>query len=162
MYNIVYKLHSAKVIKSKWVDNIKELLCSLGFSGIWYNQCCLNIKWLVNASKQKLKGQFIQKWITNLEMTSDSNNYKLFKTKFEKSEYVLKLPSYLCVKYIRFRTRNHRLPVEVGRWRSIPLSDRKCNLCNKDIGDEYHYLLNSLRMQDRHLLSHIFSTDQTY
>ena len=76
IYNIVYELHSAKVIKSKWVDNLKELLCSLVFfSGIWYNQCFLNSKWLVKASKQKLKDQCIQKWITNLEMTSDSNNY---------------------------------------------------------------------------------------
>ena len=28
IYNIVYELHSAKVIKSNWFDNIKELLCS--------------------------------------------------------------------------------------------------------------------------------------
>ena len=74
IYNIVYELHSAKVIKSKWVDNLKELLCSRVFSGIWYNQCFLNSKWLVKASKQKLKDQCIQKWITNLEMTSDSNS----------------------------------------------------------------------------------------
>ena len=33
IYNIVYELHSAYVIKSKWVDNVKELFCSLGFSG---------------------------------------------------------------------------------------------------------------------------------
>ena len=55
IYNIVYELNSAKVIKSKWVYNIKELLCSLGCSVIWYNQRFLNTKWLVNASKQNLK-----------------------------------------------------------------------------------------------------------
>ena len=81
---LFYEMHSAKVVKSKWVDNIKELLWSLGFLGIWYNECFLNSKWLVKASKQKLKDQFIQKWIANLEITSDSNSYKLFKTKLKR------------------------------------------------------------------------------
>lgn len=39
-----------------------------------------------------------------------------------------------------FRTRNHRLPVECGRWFGIALQDRKCKFCNTDIGDEFHYL----------------------
>ena len=43
---------------------------------------------------------------------------------------------------IRFRTSNHNLPVEKGRWENIILADRKCRLCQKnDIGDEFHYLL---------------------
>ena len=40
-----------------------------------------------------------------------------------------------------YRTRNHRLPVEVGRWQSIPLNERLCSYYKSDIGDEYHYLL---------------------
>ena len=43
---------------------------------------------------------------------------------------------------IKFRTRNHMLPVETGRWRRIPRENRKCHLCHLDIGDEYHYLIN--------------------
>ena len=44
-------------------------------------------------------------------------------------------------KIIKYRTGNHRLPVETGRWDDIPLNERKCKICTEDdIGDEYHYL----------------------
>ena len=51
------------------------------------------------------------------------------------------LPENLAKRFLAFRTRNHRLPVEVGRWTGINLHERKCTFCNSDIGDEYHYLL---------------------
>lgn len=141
VYNIMFNLHKDNEIKSQWIDNVKCLLCSLGFSGIWDTQSFLNTKWIVAATKQKSLDLYIQKWFSTIENTSNSNTYKLFKTKFERSHYINLLPRTLCLKYIRFRTRNHRLPVETGRWRSVPLSDRTCNHCNKDLGDEYHYLL---------------------
>ena len=40
-----------------------------------------------------------------------------------------------------FRSRNHRFPVELGRWYGKPLNERICHFCNSDLGDEYHYLL---------------------
>ena len=66
IYKFVHELHSAKEIKSTWV-NIKELLFSLVFffSGIRYKQCLLNSKWRVKASNQKHEDQFMHKWITN-------------------------------------------------------------------------------------------------
>jgi hypothetical protein len=43
----------------------------------------------------------------------------------------------------KFRTTNHKLPIEHGRWNNIPRENRKCNLCNlEEIGDEFHYILN--------------------
>ena len=43
----------------------------------------------------------------------------------------------------KFRTTNHNLPIEHGRWNNIPRENRKCNLCNlEEIGDEFHYILN--------------------
>ncbi len=48
----------------------------------------------------------------------------------------------MCLSMVRFRTANHKLPIETGRWSGIYHSDRKCNLCNNnDLGDEFHYLL---------------------
>ena len=41
----------------------------------------------------------------------------------------------------RLRTSNHKLPIETGRYHQIELKDRICQLCHKDIGDEFHYLL---------------------
>ena len=40
-----------------------------------------------------------------------------------------------------FRTRNHRLPVETGRWRGIPFKERVCQFCSEDEGDEFHTIM---------------------
>ena len=50
------------------------------------------------------------------------------------------LSPYYCKRIMAFLTRNHNLPIEVGRWQNIPANERKCQHC-RDLGDEYHYLL---------------------
>ena len=52
------------------------------------------------------------------------------------------LPINDCVSLFKFRTANHKFPIETGRWDGTPLYNRKCNLCLKDkVGSEQHYLL---------------------
>ena len=42
----------------------------------------------------------------------------------------------------KLRTRNHKLPIECGRWQGIERNRRLCKLCQKqEIGDEFHYIL---------------------
>ena len=42
---------------------------------------------------------------------------------------------------VKFRTSNHMLPIEEGRFNQIARPDRKCLFCDSnDIGDEYHYI----------------------
>ena len=36
----------------------------------------------------------------------------------------------------KFRTSNHKLPIETGRWSNIPRNQRICHLCETEIGDE--------------------------
>mgnify|MGYP007091342504 CR=1 FL=1 len=46
--------------------------------------------------------------------------------------------------YVNFRTGNHFLPVETGRWEGIDITDRTCALCenvNEIASEEYHYIL---------------------
>ena len=43
---------------------------------------------------------------------------------------------------MRFRTRNTKLSVEIGRWNGTPLGERTCTLCHTDVDDEYHYILS--------------------
>ncbi len=44
---------------------------------------------------------------------------------------------YLC----KYRTCNHRLPIETGIYLKLERNRRVCKLCgNGDLGDEYHYL----------------------
>ena len=49
---------------------------------------------------------------------------------------------------IKFRTRNHRLPIETGNWTRTPIIQRTCNFCNNKIGDEFHYLLECEQLND--------------
>ena len=42
----------------------------------------------------------------------------------------------------RFRTMNHKLPIEKGQWKNIEWNQRLYSLCNKyALGDEYQFLL---------------------
>ena len=40
----------------------------------------------------------------------------------------------------KLRCSNLKLPIETGRWANIRKQNRKCHLCNLDIGNEFHYL----------------------
>ena len=49
-----------------------------------------------------------------------------------------------ALKYIvcTFRTVNHKLPIETGRYTRIPRNERVCKMCNSgQLGDEYHFSL---------------------
>ena len=66
-------------------------------------------------------------------------------------KYLTKLSKFYYDEIIKFRAGNHRLIIETGRWEDTPLSERKCNVCNKnDIGNEYIYLFSCdfLRMKE--------------
>ena len=122
----------------KWLENVRSILISCGFSGIWDNQSFPNRNWLVKSIRQKLTDLFLNEWKPQVESNSSCYIYRPFKQKFGFEEYLINAPA----KYlIKFRTRNQRLPTENGRWRRIPRENRKCHLCHSDIGDEFHYLL---------------------
>lgn len=46
-----------------------------------------------------------------------------------------------AIDFCRFRTTNHKLPIEQGRWENGDRNNRINFLCNSDIGDEFHYIL---------------------
>ena len=76
----------------------------------------------------------------NVENSGSFHTYRLFKHKFQLENYLLKLPYVMKENLCLFRTRNHNLPIECGRWRNVDISERKCHLCHLDVGDEFHFL----------------------
>ena len=56
------------------------------------------------------------------------------------NNYIKFLPNKEVKILTAFRTRYHRLPVELGRWSSIPFNERICSLCYSEIGDEFHFI----------------------
>ena len=67
--------------------------------------------------------------------------------------YFAILDSKNVVELCRFRTSNHKLPIEIGRWNNTNRNNRMCTHCTKnDLGDECHYILDSpFFEQDRNI-----------
>ena len=139
----------------KWMYEIKSILNSTGFSGIWNSQDLINRKWFIKAINQKLRDSFLSEWYQKVDTDL---NYRLFKHRFEFEQYLLMIPEQYRWYFISFRTRNHRLPVETGRWQNIELQERKCNLCSNAVGDEFHYMLmcDKLKEQRQNFLKACF------
>ena len=52
------------------------------------------------------------------------------------------LPETLVYPLIKFRTLNHKLPIQRGRFLNIPHEERVCSKCDShDLGDEFHCVL---------------------
>ena len=98
--------------------------------------------------KQKLMDMYIQIWSNLADSFSSETNYRIFKDSYEISKHIKILPNYFTKILFKFTTRNHKLPVEIGRWKSIPHNEKKCTLCNSDIGDEHHYIMSCVYFKE--------------
>ena len=68
----------------------------------------------------------------------------VIKTTFTLEKYITELSLKSAITLAKFRTTNHKLPIEKGRWENILLerNQRTCNICNRNaLGDENHFLL---------------------
>lgn len=101
-----------------------------------------NITCIKYNNKQRLQDQFIQKWANDIDNSSKGQIYKIYKENFGFEKYFSILTKKFWKPLIKFRTSNHRLPIETGRWYGIPLNDRSCTLCNiGKLADEFHFIL---------------------
>lgn len=148
MYPILYTLHKQNKCKSNWMNNVKNIITNNGYGNVWMSQNIFCRNWFRLSFKQKLIDQFLQNWNALINNSSSGINYRIFKNKFGLNKYFQQLNNKQCRILTAFRTRNHRLPIEIGRWNALPASERKCYLCNCDIGDEYHYLLTCNSFKD--------------
>ena len=147
MYQILFHMYKNNIIKSEYINNIKIIINTCGFSGIWESQSVANPKWFNLAISQKLQDQYLQNWSSIVDTSLCGTNYRLFKDEFGYSDYLSLLPHYYSNILLLFRTRNHRLPIEVGRCTDIPINERICQFCQKDMGDEFHYVLTCEHFQ---------------
>lgn len=143
--SIIYKLlynYFSNGVKTKWISSVEAIFQECGMNNIWLFHNYSNRTWLIKCVKQKLYDQFLQSWYTNSTF-SRGISYNLF------THFDFKLQLYLTsdlsdrnkTTLSNFRCSNHKLPIEVGRWKNIPRENRLCELCNTDLGDEYHYIL---------------------
>ena len=138
--------------KNEIAFSLYALIAVNTFKRIWKHMessKSINRKWFIEAFKKILKDQYIQNWNSLVDKSSSGINYRLFKDKFEINKYFTFLSKAKSQLLTAFRTRNHRLPVEIGRWSSIPINERICWLCNAEVGDEYHYIMKCASFKEK-------------
>ena len=140
VYLFCQKLIHKLGLQSKRVIKIKQILEECGWPDIWDRQFPNNSTCII--VKRTLRDQFFQEWASNLQNSSKGRNYSIYNDDIDIEDYLTLLPKSMYTNFAKFRTGNHRFPIEVGRFQNIELAERKCTLCNTgDIGGEMHYLL---------------------
>lgn len=143
-YMYVRILFDKGQILNPWLCSLKNILDKCGLSNVWcdHESYHYNSSWIKTTINQRLRDQFLQKWHNDIQESTKGVIYRIFKTNFECERYLLLLPCKLRKILVKFRTTNHHLPVEIGRWGTVERSKRYCNLCNcNKIGDEFHVIL---------------------
>jgi len=126
----------------KWPNKIKDILCSVGRPDIWENQTTINLNKIHLIIKQILIDQSKQKWQSTLQQSNKGKIYSSFKTMVDFEPYLKQLDRHDSINLFKYRTANHFLPVETGRYDGTPFQDRTCPLCDTgDVGSEKHFLI---------------------
>ena len=142
LYKILHHLNENGMYFSQWLNDIRMTLQNCGLDQYWDNQFDIpHLNSMKVRVKTALQNRYVQNWKTEVDLLSKCLNYRIYKDEFKLENYFVKLPASLANFYCRFRSMNHRLPIEYGRFFRVERAKRKCKLCNNgDIGDEYHYL----------------------
>ena len=137
------------IYKSEWLVKIKKILDDCGLSFVWHSPNSVSNKWLIKTVNRNLKDTYIQMWSQQSKDSSKACNYHLYKPNFGFESYIDNLPLCYRIPLTKFRTANHKLPIEKGRYTNLQIEQRNCCLCNLDnIGDEYHFLFECPALSD--------------
>ena len=75
--------------------------------------------------------------------------YRTFKRNFVFENYLTTLSPHNRKLFCKFRTINHKLPIEVGRYSGRPRFTRNCDKCDmEELGDKFHFLLQCPTLSD--------------
>ena len=149
IYMLSLSLFRKNLLICEWLSYIKRMIDDCGMSYVFDSHENMDKKWLFQSflpkMKYTLKDQILQKWQQAVEVENEKCfYYKEFNYTPSLKNYFSVLPKSLWVPLCKFRTTNHRLPIEFNSWNNFfkPKSDRLCNICDSnDIGDEYHYIM---------------------
>ena len=149
IYQTCLELYNRGALRDSWLGGVKSILNDLGLSNVWLEQSLVNCTWPLHTIKQRLKDQALQAWSHTVNNSPKCTNYRIFKSELEFENYLDDLPRNLAITLCKFRTSNHTLPIERGRYRQIPRHLRLCPLCpSNKLGDEYHFLVECHALSD--------------
>ena len=126
----------------KWIRCIRDILVLVGRLDLFHKSVIDNPRSVKMSISRVLFDLHIQEWVQKLDASSKGKFHYSFKHDLTFQNYLSKLDSKHYLPIIKYRTSNHKLPVETGQWKNVPLDEKICQLCTKsDIDDEFHYLL---------------------
>ena len=134
-------LHNTRNINFKWISYLKSIFNNTGLSYIWIQQYSVDLKQLKVTAKQKLTDECIQNWYNQIENSSREVFYDFFKEEFGLENYLHKLLPSERVMIPKLRCSNLKIPIELGRWYNVQKEERICHLCQTNVGNECHYIL---------------------
>ena len=141
LYSIMLKEHEKGSYNFKWIRCINDILVAVGRPDLFRTEPVNDPNSVKMDISRTLSDLYIQEWNEKANVSSKGKQYLLFKDNLNFEKYLINVSKFYYSKIIKYKTGNHRLPVETGRWDDIPLNERKCKICTiDDIGDEYHYL----------------------
>ena len=148
LYVMCLTLYNDGTLTFEWLDCIKSIITECGLNYVFTNQLGYDLKWLQSVFlpkiKSTLKDNILQKWQNDVDTSKKCFYYRHFQSKPKLQKYFLTLPQNAWIPILKFRTSNHRLPIEIYSWKVafVDRHKRLCTLCNNnDVGDEFHYLI---------------------
>ena len=119
---------------------LKKIIDETGFSYLWLQQTISPKE--VSAICQILHNQALQNINSSANVSGKGRTYIYLKSSWEMEHYLTTLDFNKTYAILRFRTGNHKFPIELGRHIGLRTDERRCPHCvNNAVGDEFHYLL---------------------
>ena len=136
-----------------WVSDVRTILCSMGFSQIWYNQSIADPKCFFKDFKKQLS--CLEQNLFDLQKTQYNRLflYSQLKSLITSHHWLSNESFHLKNLYSKFICSAHNLAIETGRRLHTPRHSRTCMLCDRnEVEDEFHFLLicpfyNELRVR---------------
>jgi hypothetical protein len=121
-----------------WAAQMKEIFEDVGLLHAYENNETVNIS---NASALFHEKE-CQKWILEIPNFPKLRTYAIFKALFSIEPYVVKTLSRRRRSLVaKLRMGILPLAIETGRWRSLPIEERICSMCNAhEVENETHFL----------------------
>ena len=133
-----------------WTKNIKEELSKLGLYYLWeYIEHC-NHDVIYNIIQQRINDVYMQNIFSIVTQSSKVELYQYITDGCFMHSYLSKTIDFKYRKEItKIRISNHKLNIEVGRYKNVVRPLIVCTLCDQnDIEDEFHFILKCVFYSD--------------
>ena len=141
-YNICKNHFFNHGLETDWISFLNKILTSINYVNWNYIEEHI-AKHEVKMIGKDIKDSYVQSWNESVQNSPSCQSlYKHIKFLFEPEFYLSKLPDSLRIYISKFRTTNHRLPIQRGRYDGTLREERFCRLCDEQaVGDEFHFIL---------------------